>query len=298
MRIVNISLVAILLMFSACTESTENTIPTKTLKPKKVEVEDTASNSVQYVKDFLNKNFSNNPNIKSIDVKVTNTIAVKGHSPWSAYFIKLDAILKKDDRKVSQKMLWFSDGKIVTKELYDVKTGKDLKDSVSLPFKDEYYKKSNLIYGHANSKHKVVIFSDPLCPFCRSFVPAAIEYMKKEPNKFAVYYYHFPLPGLHPAAVELVKAAVVLENKGVKDVVLKLYKVEVDAKEKSIDKILKAFNSVMKSNLKPSDINIQSVISHLNQDMDIANEVMVQGTPTMFFDGKLDKTKNKYKEVK
>ncbi len=257
-----------------------------------------AADSEKLVKSFLQKNFSNNPNIKSININVTNTIEIKEQAPWVAYFIKLDATLKKDDRKVVQKMLWFSDGKIVTKELYDLKSGQDIKDLVSLPFKDEYYSKSNLIYGNEDAKHKVVIFSDPLCPFCRNFVPAALNYMKKEPNKFAVYYYHFPLPSLHPAAVELVRAATALELKGAKDVVLNLYKVKVDAKEKSIEKILKAFNEVMKSNIKESDIMTFSVSEHLKRDLEIADEVMVQGTPTMFFDGKIDKTKNKFKEAK
>lgn len=257
-----------------------------------------AASSEKLVESFLHKNFKNNPNIKSMRINITNTIEVNNQAPWMAYFVKLDAILKKDDRKVSQKMLWFSDGKRVTKELYDLKSGQDIKELVSLPFKDEYYSKSNLIYGNEDARHKVVIFSDPLCPFCRSFVPAAINYMKKDPKKFAVYYYHFPLPSLHPAAVELVKAAAVLELKGVKDVVLNLYKVKVDAKEKSIDKILEAFNKVMNSNVKASDLNSEEVMSHIQRDLIIADEVMVQGTPTMFFDGKKDKTKNKFKEAK
>jgi protein-disulfide isomerase len=67
-------------------------------------------------------------------------------------------------------------------------------------FKSEFYKKSNLISGDENSKHKVAIFSDPLCPFCKKFVPQAMEYMKKYPKEFALYYYHLPLATLHPAA--------------------------------------------------------------------------------------------------
>ena len=256
------------------------------------------ADSSKVVKDFLQKNFGNNPSIKSIDIKVTNTISIKGKRDWKAYFVTLSAVLKKDNRAVSQKMLWYSDGKVITKELYDVNSGMDLKDLVSLPFKDEYYSKSNLIYGNANAKHKVAIFSDPLCPFCRKFVPAAIEEMKKEPNKFAIYYYHFPLPGLHPAAVELVKAATALEMKGEKDVVLRLYKVTVNPREKSQEKILAAFNKEMKSNITIKDMNSLEVLQHLAKDLDISEDMMVGGTPTMFFDGKLDKQKNKYKTAK
>jgi len=256
------------------------------------------ADSSKVVKDFLQKNFGNNPAIKSIDIKVTNTISIKGQRDWKAYSVILSAVLKKDNRKVSQKMLWFSDGKVITKELYDVNKGIDLKDLVSLPFKNEYYTKSNLIYGNANAKHKVAIFSDPLCPFCKKFVPSAIEDMKKEPNKFAIYYYHFPLPGLHPAAVELVKAATALEIKGEKNVVLRLYKVKVNPREKSQEKILKAFNRDMGATITLKEMNSLEVLQHLAKDLDIAEDMMVGGTPTMFFDGKLDKQKNKYKTAK
>lgn len=257
-----------------------------------------AGSSEKEVEGFLKRNYSNNPNIKSINVKVTNTIDIKEQKGWKAYFVELDAMLKKDKRQVVQKMIWFSNGKVLTKELFDIKSGKDMKEFVSMPFKDEYYRKENLIYGNENAKHKVAIFSDPLCPFCRSFVPEAINYMKKYPNKYAVYYFHFPLPSLHPAAVELVKAAVALELKGRKNVVLDLYKVKVNPKEKSAEKILAAFNKVMNSNIRMFDLMTKEVNQHIKRDLETADALMVQGTPTVFLNGKKDKSKIKYKEVK
>lgn len=250
------------------------------------------------VEKFLKDTFSANPNIQSINVKVTSVTEVKGYEDWNAYYVELDAMLKKEKRQVVQKMVWFSDGKVLTKELFDLGSGKNMNDLVSLPFKNEYYKKENLIYGNPNAKHKVVIFSDPLCPFCRTFVPEAVEYMKKEPNKFAIYYYHFPLDSLHPAAVELVKAAIALELKGRKDVVLDLYKVNVDPKEKNNEVILKEFNKVMKSDIKMFELMSKEVSEHFKNDLEVADALMVNGTPTMFFNGNIDKTKSKYKEAK
>ena len=250
------------------------------------------------VEDFLKKSFSNNPNIKSINIKIANKIEVKEHEGWSAYIVELDAILKKENRQITQKMVWFSNGKVVTKELFDLKSSKDMNEFISVPFKDEYYNKANLIYGNENAKHKVVIFSDPLCPFCRQFVPEAVEYMRKEPNKFAIYYYHFPLESLHPAAVELTKAAVALELKGAKDVILNLYKVEVDPKERKNEVILAEFNRVMNSKITMADLMSSEVLKHFQNDLKVADSLMVNGTPTLFLDGVLDKTKMKYKEVK
>ena len=161
-----------------------------------------------------------------------------------------------------------------------------------------HYKKENLIYGSEKSEHRVVIFSDPLCPFCRSYVPKAIEHMKKSPKKFAIYYYHFPLPGLHPAAVDLTKAAIAAELKGAKNVVLNLYKVKLNAHEKNVSKILEAFNKAVGTNITQKDIEDPRVQKHYEQDQAIADDVMVQGTPTVFFDDIKDKSKKKYLGVK
>jgi len=247
---------------------------------------------------FLKKTFTANPNILKIDVKVHKKIKLEEVEGWSAFILNVDASVKDKDgsRDVNQKMIWFSNGTTISPDLIDMKTGASLKDSVSPSFESSQYKKQNLIYGNANATHKVAIFSDPLCPFCRDFVPKAIEYMKKDPKKFALYYYHFPLESLHPAAVTLVKAAAAAELKGEKDVVLRLYKVEIDPRESDESKILAVFNKSMKTNITPQDIKSKTVQEHFESDIKIANDLMVNGTPTMFFDDKLDKTKIKYQK--
>ncbi|MBU1658075.1 thioredoxin domain-containing protein [bacterium] len=259
-----------------------------------------AVGSGELIEKHLEKAFKSNPNISSLNIKVVDKMPVEGLKGWDAYVIKIDATLqaKPENREISQKMIWFSNGSVITQDLVDLKSGDSLKELVSPTFKDEFYKKENLIYGNANAKHKVAIFSDPLCPFCRNFVPKAINDMKKEPNKFAIYYYHFPLPTLHPAAVELTKAAIAAELKGHKDVILKLYTVEVDAREKDINKILAAFNKIIDANIKPEDLHLPEVLKHYENDLKIASDVMVQGTPTLFLDGKVDKTKRQYEKVK
>ena len=259
-----------------------------------------AASTKEKVADFLEESFSNNPNIVSLKVNVADVIEVKSMKGWSAYIVKVDATVKAKpkNKNVKQKMIYFSNGEVITPELTDINTGSSLKESVSPSFKPEFYTKSNLIYGNENATHKVAIFSDPLCPYCRTFVPEAIKYMKKYPNKFAIYYYHFPLPSIHPAAVELTQAAAAAELKGVKDVVLKLYKVKIDAREKNVQKIVSAFNKELGTKLRVIDLKSLAVTKHLRHDAFVADEVMVGGTPTIFLDGKIDRTKKKYKTVK
>ena len=259
-----------------------------------------ASDQNESVEDFLENSFSNNPNIVSLDVNVVESTPLEALQGWNGLIVNVDAVLKDKpkNRNINQKMIWFTNGELITKDIFNLKTGENLTDLVTPEFKAEYYKKENLIYGDENSTHKIAIFSDPLCPFCKKFVPEAIEYMKKYPQKYALYYYHFPLDNIHPAAVQLTQAAVAAELQGHKDVVLKLYDVKVKPREKRVDKILKAFNETFGTEIKESDLSSEAVKAHLEHDAKVASNVMVQGTPTMFVDGKIDKTKRKYKDVK
>ncbi|MFT7002888.1 MAG: thiol:disulfide interchange protein DsbC [Sulfurimonas sp.] len=259
-----------------------------------------ASTSSENIENFLKKQFAGNSNIVKVKVVVEQTIPLEKVKEWNAYIVVVDATVKakKGTRELKQKMIWFSNGETISPDLIDIKTGNSLKESVSPSMQANFYKKENLIYGNADAKHKVAIFSDPLCPFCRDFVPDAINTMKKDPNKFAVYYYHFPLPAIHPAAVTLVHAAVAAEIKGLKDVVLNLYTVEIDAQETDTKKILKAFNKTMKTNITADDLKSKAVLEHIKSDLHIADALMVRGTPTMFFDGKVDKKRTKFEEAK
>ncbi|QOP43885.1 disulfide bond formation protein DsbA [Sulfurimonas sediminis] len=258
-----------------------------------------ASTASEKIEDFLEDKFSENPRLKSVDVKVEDVTSLKQLPKWNAYIVNVKAVLKNKPKQViRQKMIWFSNGQMITKDLTDINTGETLVDKVKPTIKARHYAKENLIYGNANAKHKIVIFSDPLCPFCRGFVPGAIKDMKKEPQKFAVYYYHFPLERIHPASATLVKAAIAAEHQGVKDVVLKLYNVSVNPREKNVKKILEAFNKAEGTNITPEDIQNPSVIKQFNHDRLVATDLMVGGTPTVYLDGSVDNTKKKYLKVK
>ncbi len=257
------------------------------------------ANEAQVI-SFLQKGIGSNPNIVSLDIKVVNTIPMEHPKGWNAYIVQLDGEAKVGDKKqpISQRSIYFAGDGIVTAELYDLKTGDKLNNVISPDFQAQFYDDAHLLSGNKDAAHKVVIFSDPLCPFCRTFAPTAMDFMKQYPKTFAVYYYHFPLRSLHPAAVALVKAAVVAEKQGKKDVVSGLYKVEIDGRESNTQKILDAFNKALNTNIQLADINEAYVNKHLEHDMAVAQEHMVNGTPTVFFDGKKDISKVQYRNVK
>lgn len=252
------------------------------------------------VESFLKKQIGANPAVKSLEVKVVDKKPLANPKGWDAMVINLKATLKqgKTDRPITQRMVYFVSGDYLTADLTNVKTGEQLKNSIAPDFKPEYYKKSHLIYGNENAAHKVAIFSDPLCPFCRKFVPGAIEYMKKYPDKFAIYYYHLPLESLHPASVTLTKAQLAAELEGRQNTILEMYKVKIGARETDKQKILDAFNKQLGTKITLKEIESPEVKKHSSFDLNVAQNMMVNGTPTMFFDGKKDATKAKYKAVK
>lgn len=263
------------------------------------------SSSLLYANDaevisFLKKGIGANPNIVSLDIKIVEKVDLERPLDWQAYVIQLDGVAKMGSKTqpISQRTIYFVGDDFITAELYDLKTGEKLNASISPEFKEKYYDESHLLFGDKNAAHKAVIFSDPLCPFCRTFVPKAFAYMKQYPKTFAVYYYHFPLRTLHPAAIPLVKAAFAAEKQGQTNVVEALYKVNVDGREKDTQKVLDAFNAVQGTKITLSDISKVEIQRHLDHDMAVAQEHLVNGTPTLFFDGKKDPTKLEYTNVK
>lgn len=252
------------------------------------------------VVSFLKQGIEGNPNISNVQIEINGKKNISEMSGWQAYFVTIEADVKQgnDNRRINQNGTYFVSGNVIAPELVNLKTGTRFNDIISPDFSTSFYAKSNLISGEATAPNKIAIFSDPLCPFCRRYVPEAISYMSKYPKTFAVYYYHLPLAGLHPAAVTLTKAAIVAENEGLSDAVLQMYKVDINANEKDDQKILSAFNKATGAKVTLADIQKESTLKQFNFDQKVAQSMMVAGTPTVFFNGQKDPSKKKYKDVK
>ncbi len=260
------------------------------------------------LEEYLTNQLENNPAVKEGSAKVLEKKDLPQIEGWDAYIVDLNVVLKRGNKNIHQKSIFFSNGRYITGDFTDMRTGDSLKEKVKPKFEAKYYTPENLISGSTASKHKVAIFSDPLCPFCRRYVPKALGELMKDPEKFAVYYYHLPLPRIHPASVILVKAVIAAQLKGYKPDIMKLYtEIQPDNpkkpnyvayREQNVKKILKVFNKVMGTNLTPKDLKSKSVEERYKMDEKIANDLMVGGTPTVYFDGEYDKSKFRYKSAK
>ncbi|MCT7649275.1 thioredoxin domain-containing protein [Aliarcobacter butzleri] len=250
------------------------------------------------VLDFEKKRVAQNPNVKVKDVKV-NTKKDLPLAGWNGYILDVEAIVQEKSLKV--KDILFSNGDYIALDLIDAKTGKSLKDLVTPNLTSNYYDKTKLIAGNHNAKDKIVVFSDPLCPFCMEYIPEVINYVNKNSDSIALYYYAFPLVQIHPASEALSKIIEVAKNKGVKDIELKAYKTDWETyfspKENDEKKILEAFNKELKTNIKLEEIASKDINEKLSKDMSMGEEVMVTGTPTIFVNGVKDTTRELYKTL-
>lgn len=218
-------------------------------------------------------------------------------SGWYGFMI--DIKVKLQEKEARAKDIVFSNGILVASDLLDINTGESLKGSIAPNLSEEYYNKSHLIAGNNKAKNKIVLFSDPLCPACKAVVPDIIKYVNKNPKKIALYYYHFPLIQLHPAAEVLSKAMIVASKKGLKDIELNTYTKDFSkyftSKEKDSKIILKGFNEIFKTDISLAQIEKENISKQLLTDMVMGDGVMVNSTPTIYVNGKKDKTQQKYK---
>lgn len=255
------------------------------------------ANNDEAVVNFEKKRISQNPNVQIKEVRI-NTKKELPLLGWSGYILDVQANVQGKD--INAKDILFSDGKYISLELYDATNGKSLKDLVTPNLSDKYHDDSKLIAGNKNAKDKIVIFSDPLCPFCRDYLPDVIKYVKKNSDNIALYYYNFPLT-IHPAATPLAKLAEIAKHKGIKDADLKVYETNweqyFDEKTTDEKKILEAFNKEFKTSIKIEELSSKEIVSIIEKDLAMGDEVMVSGTPTIFINKVKDSSKLKYETL-
>jgi len=248
------------------------------------------------IEKFIKKNIVTNPQVKVKSIKTLSKHKIPENSDWVAHLLMVNLSFKGKD--IKEPMTIFVDEKsgLVTMNLLNAKTGKEYQRMIKPTMPESYYNEEHLVFGNKDAKHKMVIFSDPQCPFCIQFVPKAIKDFKEKKGDVALYYYHMPLVRLHPVSEPLTRVMEVLQKKGEKELALKVYGLKIAAGEKNVDKILAALKKQLNIEVTKEEINKKEIKEAVKKDMDAAREMMVRGTPTVYFDGKFDDNREKYKE--
>ena len=245
----------------------------------------------KYFKKFI----VNNPSVEVMGVEVLDVQKIPEHPGWDAYLTNMK--LRHNNKDVSAPQVVFVNGSLVSSRLMDIKSGKDYGKELKPKVPASIYNDEHLLFGNKNAKHKVVIFSDPQCPFCMELVPEIMRAAKAHPETFALYYYHLPLMRIHPVSGILVRVMHVAQEKGQNDAVEKLYSLEIDARETNVDKVLAAVKKHSGLVVTKAEIESKSVKDAIEADEKAAAKMMVSGTPTVFVDGEWDKRRDKYESL-
>ncbi len=248
------------------------------------------------IEQFVKKNVVKNPQVKVNKVDTVSTKKIPGDNNWNAYLVMVNLTFKGKD--VKEPMTIFVDEKsgLATMSLMNANTGKDYQRTIKPSMSDSYYDETHLIAGDKNAKHKMVIFSDPQCPFCIQYVPGVLKDFREKKGDVALYYYHMPLLRLHPVSEVLTRVMESLQKEGKVDQAMKVYGLRIAANEINEDKILAALKKQLKLEISKEAIGKKEIKMAVKKDMSAATQMMVRGTPSVYFDGEFDTSRDKYKQ--
>ena len=244
---------------------------------------------------YVKRNIVKNPQVKLDGVTVIETKTHKDLPGWTILLTTMDLTYQKKEVHAPE-MMFVKDG-LITGHLVNQKTGNDYRNEIKPTVPESMYDKEHLLFGNKDAKHKVLIFSDPQCPFCMELIPKIFKAAKENPTKLAVYYYHLPLLRIHPVSDVLTRVMHVAQHEGKMDVIEKLYSLKINPQEKDVKKILAAVKKHANYSVTAAQIDDKKVKAAIKADADAAGKMMVSGTPTIYIDGEWDKMRNGYKKL-
>jgi protein-disulfide isomerase len=244
---------------------------------------------------YIKKSVVKNPQVKVKGLTVVESKTHKDLPGWTILLTNMDLEYQKKEIHAPETM-FIKDG-MVTGHLVNLKTGKDYRDEIKPTVPASYYDDAHLLFGNKNAAHKILIFSDPQCPFCQEVVPGIFKAAKENPSKIAVYYYHLPLLRIHPVSGVLTRVMHVAQHEGKTDVVEKIYSLKIKPQETDMTKILAAVKSHTGYSVSADKVNEKAVKEAIKADETAAGRMMVSGTPTIYIDGEWDKMRDGYKKL-
>ena len=243
---------------------------------------------------YVKRNIIKNGSVKINSIEILEKRTIPNLKGWEAFLTNIHITFNKKDVDVPEMM--FVNGNVITPVLVDYTTGKNYRNEIRPNATNDYYNDKHLLMGNANAKHKILIFSDPQCPFCQDIMPDIFKAVRKNPNIFALYYYHLPLLRLHPVSGPLTRAMHIAQSKGDINAVTKFYSMKINPKETNEDKIIKAIKEQTGFVVTKAELNSKEVKDAMIADEKMSSKLMISGTPTLYLDDKWDKKRDDYKE--
>ena len=157
--------------------------------------------------------------------------------------------------------------------------------------------------GKLDSKVVVTEFADFQCPACKTFSPVLQQLFDEYGDRVAFQYRHFPLLSIHPNANEAARAAQVAATEGkfweMHDL---LYERQSDWSKVSGSDAGEIFADYaeeldLNRNSFVEAYNSEEIIGIVNSELDQANELRLEGTPTVFVNQKQSRSLS-YQDIK
>ena len=246
---------------------------------------------IKYIRTSIVKN----PQVEIKGLTIIESKSLKELPGWNVLLTTIDLEYQKKPIHAPE-IMFVKDG-FVTSSLVNLKTGEDYKNTIKPHVPASLYDDAHLLFGNKDATHKLVVFSDPMCPFCRDIVPDIMKAAKENPSKIALYYYHLPLLRIHPVSGVLTRVMHEAQKENKLDVVEKMYTLSIDAKETDTTKILSAVQKHTGYSISAKTLEDKNLNTSMKADEDTAGRMMVNGTPTVYVDGVWDKSRKKYQAL-
>ena len=245
--------------------------------------------------NYIKTNIVKNPQVKVNGLTIIESKTDKNLPGWNILLTTMD--LEFQGKEIhAPEMMFIKDG-LITGSLVDLKTGESYRDNIKPTVKESYYDDKHLLFGNKDAKHKMIVFSDPQCPFCKETVPGIFKAAKEHPKEIALYYYHLPLLRIHPVSDVLTRVMHVAQEEGKSDISEKIYSLKINPRETNTTKILEAVKKHTGYEVSAAQIDKKEVKDAIKADTDTAGKMMVSGTPTIYIDGVWDKKRDGYKAL-
>ncbi len=142
------------------------------------------------------------------------------------------------------------------------------------------------IKGPQDAPITIVEFSDYQCPFCSRSEPLIDQVLRAYPTQVRLIVKHFPLTSIHPHATGAARAAVAAQKQG------KFWEMHelLFTNQKALSpEHLKNYAEQLGLDMEQFEADIRSpeVKSLVEEDMRLAQQTGVRGTPTVFVNGNL-----------
>ncbi len=245
--------------------------------------------------NYVKRNIVKNPQVELKGVSVIEATTHKDLPGWTVLLTTMDLTYNKKEIHAPEVM--FVKDNLITSNLANLKTGRSYRDEIKPTVPAAMYDDAHLLFGNKDAKHKIVVFSDPMCPFCQDVIPDIMKAAKEHPDTIALYYYHLPLLRIHPVSGILTRVMHVAQKEGKKDIVEKMYGLKINPGERNEKKVLEAVKKQLGYDVSSEKINAKEVKDAMKADEKSAGRMMVTGTPTVYIDGKWDKMRNGYEKL-